>query len=564
MPAKGLTKNRWRYFFEGGSVPKLTTLYPVLDTGVIPTNIAATDGSHGEEIIWFIENYLLVPDGPKAGEPFLLDEFQKKFIRACYEADPDTGLRIVNEASLSTPRKNGKSGLSAAWLVAETVGPWCGTQSVIVASNKTNEAETIYDYAKLIVKRSGLEELSNGVKLAKCNDGRMIIKNLRTEGKAKVISGNADTAYSLNPDLSILDELGHAKNRDMLRALSTSGGVKKGLLVIIGTRGGPNSPLNEIIDVNQKPGAPKTSIVHLYAADENDDPLDPEIWAKANPGLGTIRDPVELAEFAEAAKTDPAKMADLKALYLNMPIDIGILPFLSLELWNKCKGEAEARGLAYGGLDLAQTNDLTSFYLYWPETGRIWGRNYITRYPLLSEREAVDALPYSEFMDHIRIAGEQAADYEIISTDISELCAEYDVVKIGMDPWKHGPFVAAAEKIGAQLPEIEKVGQMYKGMSPCINATERVFMEGFARHGDDPILRKAVANADLMTDGQQGNKMFSKKGKSKSAKVGFRIDPAVALSLAVGMATQSDSGQTSLSSMLTDDYFERMRKRYGG
>ncbi len=68
-----------------------------------------------ERVIAFIE-LLIVPSGSGAGEPFKLDLFQKKFIRAIYEPhtiSEDERRRVVRNAILSMGRKNGKTALIA-------------------------------------------------------------------------------------------------------------------------------------------------------------------------------------------------------------------------------------------------------------------------------------------------------------------------------------------------------------------------------------------------------------------------------------------------------------------
>ena len=76
----------------------------------------ATDVPTLDPIDW-IEQTLTVPDGPLRGQPFALGDWQKRFIRQAALAPG------ILEAGLSVPRKNGKSGLVAALVLAYLVGP---------------------------------------------------------------------------------------------------------------------------------------------------------------------------------------------------------------------------------------------------------------------------------------------------------------------------------------------------------------------------------------------------------------------------------------------------------
>lgn len=68
-------------------------------------------------IIEFIERYCVTPEGAHVGQPLVLAEFQKDFIRQVY--DNPAGTR---RALLSVSRKNGKSGLVAGLLLAHLAG----------------------------------------------------------------------------------------------------------------------------------------------------------------------------------------------------------------------------------------------------------------------------------------------------------------------------------------------------------------------------------------------------------------------------------------------------------
>ena len=68
-------------------------------------------------VIEFITRFIVTPDGAQVGQPMVLAEFQKQFIRDIY--DNPHGTR---RAILSVARKNGKSGLIAGLLLAHLVG----------------------------------------------------------------------------------------------------------------------------------------------------------------------------------------------------------------------------------------------------------------------------------------------------------------------------------------------------------------------------------------------------------------------------------------------------------
>jgi hypothetical protein len=74
--------------------------------------------TRGEKIVAFIEAYCKIPEGAQVGQPMKLMKFQKQFILDVYDNPHGT-----SRAYLSVARKNGKSALIAAVVLAHVVGP---------------------------------------------------------------------------------------------------------------------------------------------------------------------------------------------------------------------------------------------------------------------------------------------------------------------------------------------------------------------------------------------------------------------------------------------------------
>ena len=74
--------------------------------------------THGEKVCVFVEQYCLISEGAQVGQPIKLMKFQKQFILYVYD-NPYGASR----ACLSVARKNGKSALIAADVLAHLVGP---------------------------------------------------------------------------------------------------------------------------------------------------------------------------------------------------------------------------------------------------------------------------------------------------------------------------------------------------------------------------------------------------------------------------------------------------------
>lgn len=77
----------------------------------------------GWSVLDWLTEYLVVPDGPLAGEPLILTPEQAQFVLDFYAIDHTTGKRSVRRGVLSRPKGWGKSPLVAALCIAEAVAP---------------------------------------------------------------------------------------------------------------------------------------------------------------------------------------------------------------------------------------------------------------------------------------------------------------------------------------------------------------------------------------------------------------------------------------------------------
>ena len=102
-------------------------------------------------VMAFAEQYLRVPEGADVGKPLHLAPFQEAFIYAIYD-NPKT----TRKAYLSIARKNGKSALIAALLLAHIVGPEAHQNSQIISGAMSrDQAALVWGLADKMVKQNG-------------------------------------------------------------------------------------------------------------------------------------------------------------------------------------------------------------------------------------------------------------------------------------------------------------------------------------------------------------------------------------------------------------------------
>ena len=98
----------------------------------------------GQKICVFIEAYRIIPESVQVGQPIKLIKFQRKFILDVF--DYPHGAR---RAYLSVARKDGKSALIAAILLAHLVGPEARQNSHINSGARSrDQASLVFKLAK--------------------------------------------------------------------------------------------------------------------------------------------------------------------------------------------------------------------------------------------------------------------------------------------------------------------------------------------------------------------------------------------------------------------------------
>ena len=158
--------------------------------------------TRGEKVCAFIEQYFKIPEGAQVGQPIKLVKFQKNFILDVYDNPHGT-----SRAYLSVARKNGKSALIAAVVLAHIVGPEAKLNSQIISGARSrDQASLVFKLAEKMIRLS--PELSKIVRIVPSQ--KMLI-GLVCNVEYKAISAEAGTAHGLSPSLAILDEVGQVR-----------------------------------------------------------------------------------------------------------------------------------------------------------------------------------------------------------------------------------------------------------------------------------------------------------------------------------------------------------------
>jgi phage terminase large subunit-like protein len=497
--------------------------------------MARTITRAARNIAW-VERYCRVPEGAHVGRPVKLRGWQRGELRKIY--DNPAGTR---RAILSFGRKNGKSALAGCLLLLHLCGPEARPNSQLYSAAQSREqAAILFNLAAKMVRLSA--ELSEVV-VIRDTAKQLFCPDLGTLYRA--LSAEASTAYGLSPVFAVHDELGQCKGptSELYDAIETATGAQENPLSIIISTQAPTDAdlLSVLIDDALTGGDPRTT-VSLYTADIDADPFSEATIRQANPAFGDFQNADETLAMAEAARRMPSREATFRNLILNQRVEAKA-PFVSRSVWMGCSAAVadDFAGLpVFGGLDLADCNDLAALVLIAPIDGawhvkpRFWLPEEGIR-----ERAKKDRVPYDVWAKQglITLTPGKSIEYEFIAAHLRDVFDDLDVRKVAFDRWNFKHLRAWLVQAGFDDAEIEEhfseFGQGFASMSPALRDLESDLLNEKIRHGAHPVLTMCAANAVVQSD-PAGNRKLAKH------KSNGRIDGMISLAMARAMAATAN------------------------
>lgn len=495
----------------------------------------------------FFGRLLIHTKGEWAGQKFILEDWQREEI-----IEPlfgwkriSDGTRRYRTAYIEVPRKNGKSTMAAGiglYLLYADDEP--GAEVYSAAADR-DQANIVFDEAKRMT-----ESAPPLIKRAQVFKRSIIVPG--TYSAYRVLSADAYTKHGLNAHGVVVDELHAQPTRDLVDVLVTSTGARRQPLTVFITTAGydresicweyheyARQVLEGIID-------DPTFLAVIYAAEQDDDWLDEDVWAKANPNLGVTVKRDYLRNEARRAKQTPAYQNTFRRLHLNQWTQQEAR-WLPLEAWDACNtpvNESLLKGApCYGGLDLASTSDIASFVLDFPsepgeEEHHAWLGFFWIPEENMVERARKDRVPYDAWVRQKLIAATEGnvIDYAYIVRDIEALGERFNIQEIAFDRW--GAFQVSQALEGAGFTMVG-FGQGFASMAGPTKELLRLVLDGKLAHGGQPVLRWMADNMVVSTDAA-GN---VKPNKAKSHE---KIDGIVAGIMALDRATRHQNKKRSV------------------
>lgn len=470
------------------------------------------DEGAGEHAVIFIEKFCRHFEGDLAGQLVALDLWQKAFIQTLFGwLERGTKIRRFREFMLLVSRKNGKSMLSACIMVYMLVADGeAGAQCVSIAT-KYDQAAIVYKTARKII-----EQDADLAALVKPIVGGMEFK--MTSSTMKALASKSKTLDGLNLHYVSCDELHAIEDRNLYDV--TRQGMKARKQPIFGsitTAGYAREGIYDNLFAYAQSVATGAIVDHrllpvLYKLDAREEWTDPKAWKKANPGLGTIKSFVQLADDVEKAKHDPSYLPTLlvKDFDIQETAAAAWLPYEAIVNETVASMEMLQHSYAIGGCDLSATTDLTcaTLLIRKPKDTTIF---VLQRYFLPQSR--VDAVkvsnnreaPYALWaeQDWLTICPGATVDFHAVTTWFRQMVDELDIrpLWIGYDAALSGYWLQDMEQTGFDM---EKIRQGPYTWTYPMKQLGGAFEEHRVVYQNNPMLRWCLINTGVKTTNKDG------------------------------------------------------------
>lgn len=456
----------------------------------------------GEYVINFIETFCKHYQGDHAGELVKLEMFQKAFIQNLFGwLEKDSNRRRFREYFFEVARRHGKSFLSGCIATYMMVADGEQGAEIYSAATKLDQAKIIYNVTKNIVDQN--------------EDLRALVKSTReglsfkmTRSVMKPLPNESKSLDGLNIHYAALDEIHEQKDRNMYDVLRQGMKSRKQPLIgCITTSGFRREGLYDSLhdyacDVAKGNIKDDRMFPVIYKLDALEEWQNPRSWEKANPGLGTIKSYVQLADDVERARNDPSYLPTLLVKDFDMKQNekSAWLPMSSIINETIADMDYLSHSYAIAGCDLSSTLDLTcsTLLLRKPDDDNF----YVLQMYFIPEAKA-DAVqisnaqeaPYKLWAEKgwLTICPGASVDYHMVTEWFNQMVSQYDIrpLYVCYDRALAGYWQEEMASVGYDM---QKIAQGPFTWSYPMKSLEALLQEHKVVYQNNPILRWCLAN----------------------------------------------------------------------
>lgn len=466
------------------------------------------DEETGERPILFIETFCKQSQGT-IGAPLELELFQKAFIQLLFGwLEKETDYRRFRETMFLCGRKNGKSTLLSGIALYMLIADYEGAAEIYSVATKKDQAKKVLTEAVNMIKQS--PELRAVVKKRR-ND----VYFPATSSVFEALASDSNTLDGLNSHAVIIDELHAIRDRNLYEVMKQSTSSRRQPLVVMITTAGTvrecifDNMYELACDLADGKKKDDTFLPILYEIDKRDEWTNPQMWIKANPGLGKIKQYKTLAAFVERAKNNAADLPGVLCKDFNYRENDNSVWLSYDQIKNDAVFEMSEvyNTYAIGGCDLSATTDLTAATLLIrkPADNTVYVLQHYflpqARVEFLEEKNTNEA-PYRLWAERglLTICDGNRVNFSAVTEWFCQMRDEYkiDAFKVGFDRALAGYWVEEMKSNGFTM---EPVAQGPFTWSQPMREMGAAFADKIVNYNKNPILIWCLSNTAVKKSG---------------------------------------------------------------
>lgn len=507
-----------------------------------------------------------------AGKPFRLTLWQEVIVRLLVgwkipveivddeQSEPHTEqVRLFRRLLLWVPRKNGKSEfLAALALLFFILDGVVGGEGYAFARDE-KQGKIVFDKMKAMMAMSP----------ALADKGQSFKKSIwipKIRAMFELLSGKPEGKHGRSPTVIVGDEMHEWHTAELANTLRQGTGARLEPIELYASTSGLKTnqtgwalweESNAILDGRIDD---PTSLVVIFAVEQEADWRDESIWSLANPSLGISPTMQFLRREAALAADNPRAEAHFRCYHLNQWID-AVTRWLNLKKWDACTADKtswqayavkdgedfgekmRAAGLAgrrcFGAFDISSTDDITALVWAFPpdENNPKW--KLVCRFWVPEEsikrRVKNDRVSYDRWQKLYAITPTPGdyVDQDYVKEAVLEGLEAFDVAAIGYDSWNATKLYTDLVKDGAPEDLFLKMRQGHQTLGEPTKFFESLVSFGKLDHGGNPVMRWMAGNTAVRFD-ENLNFVPTKKRSAE------KIDGIVAAIMACGLAISAE------------------------
>ncbi|HEV2502342.1 MAG TPA: terminase TerL endonuclease subunit [Mesorhizobium sp.] len=503
-----------------------------------------------------------------AGKPFKLSLWQEIIVRMLIgwkvpveikddeqSAPRIEQVRLFRRLLLWVPRKNGKSEfLAALALLFFVLDGVVGGQGFAFARDE-KQARIVFDKMKAMIAMSpAMADKAQGFKKS------IWIPKIRSV--FELLTGKPEGKHGRSPTVIVGDEMHEWESAELASTLRQGTGARlEPIELYASTAGLKSNPTGwalweESVSILDGRIDDPTSLVVIFAAEQEADWQDEANWPLANPSLGISPTMAFLRREAALAVDNPRAESHFRCYHLNQWID-AVVRWLNMKKWDACTDDKQAWhayatgddghfqqrmqevGLAgrqcFGAFDISSTDDITALMWVFPPDGTEKKWRTACRFWVpednIEKRVKQDRVSYDKWQKAgalIPTPGDYV-DQDYVKRAIIQGLDTFEVAAIGYDPWNATKLYTDLVKEGVSEEIFLKMRQGHQTLGEPTKFLEHLVTSGKFDHGGHPVLRWMAGNTSVRFD-ENLNFMPTKKRSAE------KIDGIVAAVMACGLA----------------------------